>query len=1056
MAPVRPVEPPVLWSPGQVVAGSYRVEERCFAGRTGVVDRVRHLGWQQDFAVRSPHPQLATHPEGVHAFVERALAWLDLPPHPHLCAGHFVRVLDGAPRIFTEYAPSGSIAAALRAGRCATTAEIVDVAVQVAWGLAAVHDAGLVHNDLRLTKVLRMADGMVKLLPGPVPGHRAGTEDRADDVWNLATLVLQMFAAGTVPLPADEALAAYVRQPPPGRPAMPAPVATLLRECLAQPPGTRPDVREVADGLVGAFQVESGEPYPRTVPQAAEHTADGLNNKALSLLELGRPDDAERYWQQALLADPRHPDTTYNQGLVRWRAGQTGDQALVEQLDAAAGADARARYLLGQVHLERGDAAAAATALAEAARSAPEDPEIAAALDTATRMGSPSTPHLLTGHTEKVWSVAITADGSHAISGSFDGTVRWWDLRTGECLHVLSGHRIAVTSVALTPDGSLALTCSADGVVCQWEPASGRLLGFLEGGSIAAALTPDGRYALTGFANGGARLWDLSANRWLRTLTGHTDNIAMTALSSDARLGVTCGPPNADVWDLTTGRCLATLTGDLMSVALSADGRRLLTGHENGEVKLWDNSPETMGRCLQTLSGHIGSAHTVAIAPDGRYGLSGGRDGTLRWWDLTRGRCLRTFTGDVKAIVSVAMTPDGRHAVSGGWEENVRSWDFGRGADAPWSHSRPATASDLTTRAAEFQVRVEQARQALSHADIGRAAAELRAARAVPGFARNPALLAMWRHVGHGGRRTEFLDARERGVLTGHVRPVVSVAMTPDGRHAVSGGGDASVRWWDLDSGTCLRTLSAHTEPVVCVQVTDEGRHALSSGRDRTLRWWDLDTGRCVRTLTGHTDDVNLIALTSDGLRVLSGSDDRSLRWWDLETGECLRTLMGHTDGVWSVAVTPDGRYGVSGSFDHTLRWWDLATGHCLGTFTGHTDTVLSVAITPDGRRAVSGGDGTVRLWDLAAGQCVGALTGHTDTIMSVAITPDGRHAVSGSVDATVRLWDLDTGTCLRVLTGHSSRIWSMAITPDANRALSGSGDTTMRLWDLDWDYEFS
>lgn len=107
-----------------------------------------------------------------------------------------------------------------------------------------------------------------------------------------------------------------------------------------------------------------------------------MNNKALSWLDLGELEQAERCWEQALRADPRHPDATYNVGLLRWRAARITDQELVDQLEAvraahaaAAGiADGCTEYLLGSVHLERGDITAAEAVLREAIRLAPTDP----------------------------------------------------------------------------------------------------------------------------------------------------------------------------------------------------------------------------------------------------------------------------------------------------------------------------------------------------------------------------------------------------------------------------------------------------------------------------------------------------------------------------------------------------------------------------------------------------------------------------------------------------------------------------------------------------------
>ena len=204
------------------------------------------------------------------------------------------------------------------------------------------------------------------------------------------------------------------------------------------------------------------------------------------------------------------------------------------------------------------------------------------------------------------------------------------------------------------------------------------------------------------------------------------------------------------------------------------------------------------------------------------------------------------------------------------------------------------------------------------------------------------------------------------------------------------------------------RILRGHGGSVNGIALTSDGRRAVSGSRDHTVRVWDLERGVCVATLEGHQGPVLCVALTPDGRRVVSGSEDNTVRVWDLERGVCVDKFEGHHDFVSCVALTPDGRRVVSGSVDRTVRVWDLERGVCVATLEGHQSTVLCVALTTDGRRAVSGSeDKTVRVWDLERGVCVATLEGHQDSVWCVALTPDGRRAVSGSVDQTIRVWDL-------------------------------------------------
>jgi WD40 repeat protein len=287
--------------------------------------------------------------------------------------------------------------------------------------------------------------------------------------------------------------------------------------------------------------------------------------------------------------------------------------------------------------------------------------------------------------------------------------------------------------------------------------------------------------------------------------------------------------------------------------------------------------------------------------------------------------------------------------------------------------------------------------------------------------------------------------------LQGHSDSVTGVAVTPDGKLAVSASGDKTVKAWDLETGRVLRTLEGHSDSVTGLAVTADGKRAVSASRDKTLKVWDLETARALRTLEGHSAPVTGVAMTLDGKRAVSASGDKTLKVWDLETGGTLRTLEGHSDSVTGVAVTADGKRAISASRDKTLKVWDLETGGALRTLEGHSDAVYGVAVTPDGKLAVSASrDKTLKVWDLETGVALRSLEGHSDWVYGVGVTPDGKRVVSASWDKTLKVWNLETGIALRTLGGHSSVVDGVAVTADGKLAVSASEDHTLKVWDLE------
>ena len=303
----------------------------------------------------------------------------------------------------------------------------------------------------------------------------------------------------------------------------------------------------------------------------------------------------------------------------------------------------------------------------EAVRRPTHGPALRLISPTLTPPGGPLL-RVLAGHTDWVRAVAVTPDGARAVSGSWDNTVRVWDLATGEALRVLAGHTLPVAAVAVTPDGARAVSGSLDRTVRVWDPATGETLRTLEGHTDwvrAVAVTPDGTRAVSGSADHTVRVWDLATGETLRTLKGHADGVTAIAVTPDGTRAVS-GSYDATVrvWDLATGEALRTLVGHtdwVRAVAVTPDGTRVVSGSDYGTVRVWDLAT---GKALRTLDGHAGEVTVVAVTPDGTRAVAGSDDKTVRVWDLATGEQVALFVGDSR-LSSCAVAPDGVTVVAG-------------------------------------------------------------------------------------------------------------------------------------------------------------------------------------------------------------------------------------------------------------------------------------------------------------------------------------------------------------------------------------------------------
>lgn len=288
------------------------------------------------------------------------------------------------------------------------------------------------------------------------------------------------------------------------------------------------------------------------------------------------------------------------------------------------------------------------------------------------------------------------------------------------------------------------------------------------------------------------------------------------------------------------------------------------------------------------------------------------------------------------------------------------------------------------------------------------------------------------------------------GIFKGHAGAVEALAVSADGRCAVTASGDRTLRVWDIAAGRVVRTLEGHTGSVYAVAITADGGCVVSGSEDRSVRVWDMEKGSLRALLKGHHGAVTGVAVTPDGQQVISVSDDGNVRVWDSVSGRAVSTFRGTTHQLRAVVALPDNRHAVFGTGDLDLVLVDLVTGQVHRTYTGHTGVVRCVTATQDGRKLVSGADdGTIRFWDANSGAVLRVIEGHAAAVECVAVSADQRFAVSGSRDLTLRVWDFDDGRLLQTLAGHSDFVRGVAMTASGTQAVSASWDKTIRHWNL-------
>ena len=299
----------------------------------------------------------------------------------------------------------------------------------------------------------------------------------------------------------------------------------------------------------------------------------------------------------------------------------------------------------------------------------------------------------------------------------------------------------------------------------------------------------------------------------------------------------------------------------------------------------------------------------------------------------------------------------------------------------------------------------------------------------------------------------DTLRGEQRLVLKGHAEAILTVAWSPDGRVAATGGTRGMVLFHDVDSGQEKAAVMLGRRAIMAIVFAPDGKTLAAGASNGDLYLVDTDSHH-VTELSRHPFQLRSLAFSPDGSALAGISWDGAVVLWDPATGERIGAIgLAHEQGAIAVAFAPDSQSLISLGRDGEVKVWEWESG-TLQQSMASGSTAAGLGVSADGQLVAVGIWERAKVFRLPDGEPVTEVATPGYFVMSLSFCPQGKRLAlglgatgEGKAEGSILIWDLEQDAEVKRLEGHRATLWQVVFSPDGTQLASAANDRTARLW---------